>query len=108
MTTSKISFVPYFNLKVLSRAEFMQLIADKSGFKKGDIDEVLNAFREILLEEVLQKGNEIRIREFGTFKRKELSARTGRNPRTGESMDIAASSSVSFSCSSSLKSKSDE
>ena len=55
--------------------------------------------------QVLVKGNEIRLREFGTFKQKKSAARLGRNPRTGEDLQILGSTSVGFSISSALKVK---
>ena len=55
--------------------------------------------------QVLVKGNEIRLREFGTFKQKKSAARLGRNPRTGEELQILASTSVGFSISSAFKVK---
>lgn len=50
-------------------------------------------------------GSEIRLRDFGTFKQKNTLPRKGRNPRTGETLQILGSSSVTFSASPSLKSK---
>ena len=55
--------------------------------------------------QVLVKGNEIRLREFGTFKQKKSAARMGRNPRTGEQLQISGSTSVGFSTASALKVK---
>ena len=54
---------------------------------------------------MLVNGNEIRLREFGTFKQKKSAARLGRNPRTGADLQILGSTSVTFSVSSVLKVK---
>ena len=50
----------------------------------------------------LTSGDEIRIHGFGTFKTAERAARTGRNPRTGEAVKVAARRVVKFSASSTL------
>ena len=54
---------------------------------------------QLFLDEIvgeLGRGNRLEFREFGVFEIKERAARKGRNPRTGDTIDIAASKSVSF------------
>ena len=68
----------------LGKSEMVDIISDKMDVTKKQADEFLNAFMEIVKEQVLDNGNEIRLREFGTFKQKVTTARVGRNPRTGE------------------------
>ncbi|MGR5307671.1 HU family DNA-binding protein, partial [Vibrio mediterranei] len=55
------------------------------------------------IEEVLSQGEEVSLIGFGTFKVNERAARTGRNPKTGETMQIAASKSPSFKAGKVLK-----
>jgi DNA-binding protein HU-beta len=83
----------------------VSILTDKSGVPKKSCEAVLSALTESMKEEVLMGGNEIRIRDFGTFKPKSSAAREGRNPKTGEAIHIKSSKSIGFSCSSSLKVK---
>ena len=76
------------------------MIHDKTSLKKKDIESVINSFIDVLGEDVLRNGHELRLRDFGTFKQKKSAARTGRNPRTGEPLAISSSTTVSFSPSS--------
>lgn len=89
----------------IGKAELVDTLKEKTGLAKKDIDEVISAFASAVREEVLVGGKEIRLRDFGTFKRKVTAARVGRNPRTGEELQISGAKSVSFSVSSSLKVK---
>jgi len=82
-------------------------LKEKTGFTQTGLDFVLTAFADTLRTEVLQNGKEIRLRDFGTFKLRQSSARLGRNPKTGEELSISASKAVTFSASASLKSKDD-
>ena len=69
------------------------------------IEEIFVAFQSIISDEVLKGGKELRMRDFGTFKQKASAARKGRNPKTGEELQISASRSVTFSAASSMKIK---
>ena len=73
--------------------------------KKSDVELTLVTLIEIIETEVLQNGAELRLKGFGTFKQKKSAARIGRNPKTGEELQISASKSVGFSASSGLKIK---
>jgi nucleoid DNA-binding protein len=92
-------------LQVVTKTELINQLKEKTGFTKAGIDTLLAAFADTVREEVLQHGKEIRIRDFGTFKLREIAPRKGRNPKTGEELDICASKSVIFSASSNLKFK---
>ena len=56
-----------------------------------------------LMTDTLINGEQVRIADFGTFEVRERSARIGRNPKTGEAVDIPASKSVGFKVSKKLK-----
>ncbi|MEJ7655152.1 MAG: HU family DNA-binding protein [Chloroflexia bacterium] len=77
------------------KTDLINSIADKTKLSKSDvgrvIDETLNEVRVLL-----DSGESVTLRGFGTFKVTERAARKGRNPRTGEPIDIAASKHVSF------------
>lgn len=81
---------------VVSKADLIDKIKDKTDMKKKDVESVLNALLEIVKEQVLVEGAEIRLRDFGTFKQKESAPRLGRNPQTGAEIQIKGSKSVAF------------
>lgn len=70
-------------------------LAEKLGVTQKRADEILNTFIEIM-PECIAEDQELRIRNFGTFKVKERAARTGRNPRTGETIQIPAKKVLQF------------
>ena len=53
--------------------------------------------------QVLENGSDLRVKNLGTFKQKVTAARTGRNPKTGEELQIKAITTVAFSAASNLK-----
>lgn len=68
---------------------------------------VIEAFFNVVEEKVLEDGNQIQVRSFGTFKQKKSVERVGRNPKTGEEINIPAQISLSFAPSSTMKIKLD-
>ena len=89
----------------MGKADLVNMIKEKSGVSKKDVEAVLGALQDSVKSEVLASGKEIRIRDFGTFKRKVSKPRTGRNPRSGEAIQISGSKSVGFSVATALKVK---
>ena len=79
----------------MNKAEFIAAVADKTGSQKSEATSAVDAMIEVITNE-LKGGNEVALVGFGTFKAKRREARTGRNPRTGESIQIAASTVPSF------------
>ena len=77
-------------------------IAEKSELSKKDAEKALKAFTDVVAEE-LGKGEQIQLVGFGTFKVSERAAREGRNPQTGEPMQIKASKSPKFTAGKALK-----
>mmetsp|Transcript_10113 Transcript_10113/g.9064 ORF Transcript_10113/g.9064 Transcript_10113/m.9064 type:complete len:145 (+) Transcript_10113:48-482(+) len=69
---------------------------------KDKIENVLKAAFETIKHQTLENENDIRIKEFGTFKIKKTPAREGRNPKTGEGMQISARTTIAFSPSDSI------
>ena len=85
-----------------TKNELIAAIANRTGFKKSSVELVLNAtLAEI--ERALLAGQPVTLHGFGTFELKKRDARTGRNPRTGEPVEIAASTSVAFKPAKALK-----
>ena len=86
----------------MNRMELVAAIAEKSELSKKDAEKALKAFTDVVAEE-LKKGEQIQLVGFGTFKVSERAAREGRNPQTGEAMQIAASKSPKFKAGKALK-----
>ena len=82
----------------------IEVLSSKTGLSKADAEKMFNATFDLFKEE-LAKGNKVSVAGFGTFKISERAAREGRNPQTGETIQIAASKSVSFKAGTELKSK---
>ena len=74
----------------MNKTELIAIAAENAGMTKKDTERVLNACIDAITAE-LQKGGKVQLSGFGTFEVKERAAREGRNPKTGESMTIAAS-----------------
>ena len=79
----------------MNKTEFVAAIADKADLSKKDAEAVVKAFTETV-ETELKKGGKVQLVGFGTFEVAKRNARTGRNPRTGETMKIAASKTPRF------------
>lgn len=80
------------------KAELVECVAERTGLPKGDVARVLD---ELLVEirRITEDGETVALRGFGTFRMGERAARKGRNPRTGEEIEIAASRSLAFKAS---------
>lgn len=89
------------NNKVTKTALIAQ-IADSMQVSQSQAEKFLNVFIETVTNN-LKKGTEVTITGFGTFRKTQRKARKGVNPKTGESMNIAASTSVSFKTGKTLK-----
>ncbi|OWY39034.1 DNA-binding protein [Xenophilus sp. AP218F] len=85
----------------MTKAELIAALAEKSGMTKTDVLRVLGAFDQVLLD-ALAAGDEVTT-VAGKFKVKESAARSGRNPKTGETIQIAAKRKVAFVASKALK-----
>ena len=86
----------------MNKTELVAAIAEKAELSKKDAEKALKAFTETVAE-TLQNGDKIQLVGFGTFEVAERPAREGRNPRTGETMKIAASKSPKFKAGKALK-----
>ena len=88
----------------MNKAELIEAISKDTSLSKKDVDAVIKSFTSIV-SETLQKKESVQLIGFGTFETSEREARTGRNPATGESIEIAASTVVKFKAGSGLKEK---
>jgi DNA-binding protein HU-beta len=86
----------------MTKSELVELVSQKVGMSKKGTDRCLKAFVEVITD-ALQKGEKIAIPGFGIFSVKERAARKGRNPKTGEIIEIPARKVVHFKPAKQLK-----
>ena len=86
----------------MNKSELIDAVASKSGMSKADADKTIEAFFSVVTEAV-KNGDKVAWPGFGSFSTSESAARTGRNPQTGEAVNIAASTRMKFTASSALK-----
>ena len=86
----------------MNKADLVAAMAEKAGVSKKDAEASLKAFTDVVAEE-LKKGEKIQLVGFGTFEVSERAAREGRNPQTGETMEIKASKTPKFKAGKALK-----
>ena len=86
----------------MTKTELIAAVAERTGTTKKDAERVVNATFETIAAE-LAKGEKVQIAGFGIFETKRREARTGRNPLTGETIQIAASRTPSFKAGKALK-----
>ena len=86
----------------MNKVELSAAIAEKAGISKKDADAAVKAFVDVVTEE-LKKGGKVQLVGFGTFEVSERAARDGRNPQTGEEMEIKASKAPKFRAGKALK-----
>lgn len=84
----KILIQPKWTSKLMIKSELVQKIADKNPhLYHRDVERIVNrVFDEIISS--MKDGSRVELRGFGAFSVKERQARTGRNPRTGEAVDV--------------------
>lgn len=79
----------------MNKAELVKSIAKKSGLTIAQSQSALDAVTETIVE-TLETGEEVALKGFGAFKSIKREARTGRNPKTGAPVAIAAKSVAKF------------
>jgi DNA-binding protein HU-beta len=86
----------------MTKSEFVDKVAAQSGLSKKDAGAAVDAVISSI-EDALKSGEEVSFTGFGKFHVADRGAREGRNPRTGETMTIAASRVPRFTAGSGLK-----
>jgi len=86
----------------MNKAEFIDAIADGAELTKADAGRALDAMVAAITK-ALKKGDTVTLVGFGTFSVRKRGARTGRNPRTGETIKIKASKNPAFKAGKALK-----
>jgi len=87
---------------LLNKIELVDAVSTSSGLSKGDASKAVDAVFESIAAE-LKNGNEVRLVGFGTFLVTQRAASEGRNPRTGEPVQIPASKQPKFRAGKGLK-----
>jgi DNA-binding protein HU-beta len=86
----------------MTKAELVETVASKVDLPRAVAERAVNTvFDEVT--EALRQGDKVNISGFGTFSVSERKARTGRNPKTGETIQIAASRAAKFKAGKTLK-----
>ena len=86
----------------MNKSQLIDAVAAKSGLTKADTEKSFKAFVQTISEQ-MGNGEQITLIGFGTFLVRDRKARTGRNPRTGETIQIAASKVPAFKAGKALK-----
>jgi DNA-binding protein HU-beta len=86
----------------MNKAELIDRLAEACSMEKKEAKQVIEALfatdpRNGIIANALESGEKVQITGFGTFELRNRKARTGRNPRTGEPIDIPASRAPAFS-----------
>ncbi len=86
----------------MKKADLIKALAAKNEISKKDAEKAVNGVLD-LIADALKDGDKVQIMGFGSFEVKERAARTGKNPATGETIEIAASKAVVFKAGKALK-----
>lgn len=86
----------------MNKTDLINKVAESTGLKKKDAELAVNGVFDAI-EEALASGDKVQIIGFGTFETRQRSARSGRNPQTGETINIPASTIPAFKPGNKLK-----
>lgn len=86
----------------MNKTDLINAVADQAELTKADAGRALEAFFAVV-QKSLKKGDDVSVVGFGTFTVRKRAARTGRNPRTNETIKIKASKVPAFKAGKTLK-----
>jgi DNA-binding protein HU-beta len=86
----------------MNKSELIEAVADRAEMSKADATRATDAMLDVL-SDALKMGDQVTLVGFGTFLVRERAARTGRNPQTGETIEIKASRTPAFKAGKALK-----
>ncbi|MGL5928971.1 MAG: HU family DNA-binding protein [Dermatophilaceae bacterium] len=86
----------------MTKKDLVDTVAQRIDVSASTAEAVISEALLVIAQQ-LEKGEEVRLTGFGTFEVRSRAARTGRNPQTGEEIQIAASSAVGFKPAAQLK-----
>lgn len=88
--------------KAMNKAGLIDQVSKRTDMTKKDVEKVLGTFTDVVTE-TLVAGDKVSIVGFGTFETVERAARTARNPRTGETVEVGPSKAPKFKAGKNLK-----
>ena len=91
----------------ITKADIVEEVYKQVGFSKGQASEIVETVFETM-KQVLERGEKLKISGFGNFTPRDKKTRIGRNPKTGEAIEISARRVVTFKASPVLKKKMNE
>jgi DNA-binding protein HU-beta len=86
----------------MNRIELVATVVSNTGFRKGDAEKTVDSLLTAIID-ALKRGDEVRLTGFGTFTVANRAAGQARNPRTGETVTVAASRQPKFKAGKALK-----
>ena len=86
----------------LTKFDIVKSLNDEIGLNKREAKELVDSFFDTI-KKLLSQGKEVKLSGFGNFQLKDKSSRPGRNPRTGEDVEITARRVVTFKSGQKLK-----
>ncbi len=86
----------------MTKADLIDAVANRAELPRQKAEEIVNGFFDDIIS-ALKKGDKVNISGFGTFSVSQRRARTGRNPKTGEAIQIASSRAAKFKAGKTLK-----
>ncbi|MGH7197590.1 MAG: HU family DNA-binding protein [Candidatus Omnitrophota bacterium] len=86
----------------MTKADLIESLARKAALPRPKAEEIVNGLFDDIVA-ALKNGDKVNLSGFGTFSVSERKARTGRNPKTGEAIEIAAARAAKFKASKTLK-----
>ncbi|UCF31322.1 MAG: integration host factor subunit alpha [bacterium] len=86
----------------MTKADIVEKVHNRTGFSKKESSEAVESILDILKEN-LEQGNKVKLSGFGNFVIRQKDVRKGRNPKTGEEMEISARRVLTFKPSQKLK-----
>lgn len=88
----------------MNKQDLVNAMAEETNLSKKDVESVLNSFVNVV-STALENKDKVQLVGFGTFETRERAARTGKNPQTGEALNIPASIAPAFKPGKALKEK---
>lgn len=80
----------------MKKKDFIKAIADNTGLTQQKVNEVIDEIQKLIITNCRDNGDDVTLSNIGTFKQKVNPARKGRNPMTGETIQIKASKTIQF------------
>ena len=90
-----VSKTTFKEATIVNKTELVASVAEKAGLTKKDAEKALNATIDTIIKAVAE-GDKIQLTGFGTFEQRQRNARTGCDPRTGNTIEIPASKVPAF------------